>query len=372
MMTDRRTYRWLWSCLITGGLLLAGCADRSDELPLSSPEPQPAEEQGCPLILQSVTRTDGATELEDANTKIKVFLTSADEKLQTGFFTYATGTGWTSNLTVKEERQYYLYGYMPDPMTRTTSGENDTIVVSKPEGGKYSDGVDIKMTGLPSITTEDVSVVVGVQRVDGIGTNTPDVTEGDFSYVSGIWGLNYVNLLMAHIYAGLELNFKLDADYAKLRSIHLKTITLSTNYGQVDATVQLRQGKGIEQATFTKVESSSASAPVEILSAESAETVLDERYTVTSLSINKLAYCFPSIFSAEGATLSITTTYDVYDRTKNTNLGERTSTNRLRITASAIQPGQKKRVILTVQPTYLYILSDGDLDNPVITGEIGN
>lgn len=355
----------MWSCLIAGCLLLVGCADRSEELPLPSPEPQPAEEEGCPLMLRAVTRTDGATQIGGADcSDIKVILTSADEKLQEGHFTYDTGTGWTSDLTVKEERQYYLYGYMPETIT------GSTITYTMPEGGNYSNGIDFSMTNLPAITTEDVSVVVGVQRVDGISTNTPNVTEGDFNYVSGIWGKNYVNLLMGHIYAGLELNFKLDADYAKLRSIHLKTITLSTNYGQVDATVQLRQGKGIEQATFTKVEGSSASAPVTMLSAESAETVLDDRYTVTPLIINKMAYCFPSLFAAEGATLSITTTYEVYDKTKNTSLGERESTNRLRITAAAIKPGQKKKVILTVQPTYIYILSDGDLDNPVITGKI--
>lgn len=357
MIKDRMTYRWLWSCLIAGSLLLTGCADKSEETPQPSPEP----EVGSPLELQAVTRTNGATLIGDASCPdIKAILTSETEKVQDGYFRYVTGSGWTSDLAVKEERQYYLYGYMPEVITGTT------VTDTPPESGKYSDGIDLSFPGLPAITEQDICVVVGVQRVDGIGENTPDVTEGNFSYFSGIWGRNYVNLLMDHIYAGIELNFKLDAEYAKLRSIHLKTITLSTGCGQVKATVQLRKNKGIGQATFTPVANTS-SAPITMLSAESAETVLDDRYTITPLKINKLAYCFPSIFAAEGANLSITTTYDVYDRTKNKNLGERTSTNALRITAAAIKPGQKKTVVITVQPTYLYVLSDGDLDNPGTT-----
>ncbi len=363
MITDKMTYRWLWSCLIVGGLLLmAACSDIHEELPQPSPVSEP--ELGSPLELRSVTRTSGATQIGDATCpNIKVILTSETEVVKNGYFRYQVGTGWTSDLSVKEEQQYYLYGHMPETITEST------ITYTKPQGGNYSDGIDISMTNLPAITTDDVCVIVGVERVDGITTNTPNVTPGVFSYLSGIWGKNFVNLLMGHIYGGLELNFKLDADYAKLRSIHLKTITLSTNYNHVNATIQLRQGKGIDQAIFTKVDNTSSN-PITMLNAETPETVLDDRYTVTALKLSKLAYCFPSIFAAEGATLSIETTYDVYDRTKNKNLGERTSTNKLRITSSAIKPGQKKTVILTVQPTYLYVLSDGDLDNPEIKGEI--
>ena len=357
MIKARMTYRWLWSCLIAGGLLLTGCANDNTE----SFE-EPVQEQGSPLELRAVTRTSGATQIGNANCPpIKAILTSETALVQEGYFRYTAGSGWTSDLSVKEERQYYLYGYMPENI------EGTTVTYAAPTGGKYADGIDLSFSNLPAITENDVSVVVGVQRVDGVSTETPNVTEGFFSYLSGIWGKNFVNLLMGHIYAGLELNFKIDVDYASVRSIHLKTVTLTTDYGQVNATVQLRADKGIEQAVFTKVSGSSASAPITMLRAESAETVLDDRFTNTPLKLSKLAYCFPSIFAAEGANLSITTTYDVYDRTKNKNLGERTSTNKLRITATAINPGQKKTVIITVQPTYLYVLSDGDLDNPGTT-----
>jgi len=345
------TYRWLWSCLIAGGLLLTGCADDNKE-----PFEEPVQEQGCPLELKAVTRTSGATQIGNASCPpIKAILTSETDLVQEGYFRYTTGSGWTSDLSVKEERQYYLYGYMP---------EGTAVTYAAPAGGKYADGIDLSFSSLPAITDQDISVVIGVQRVDGASSEAPKVTEGSFSYLSGIWGKNYVNLLMGHIYAGLELNFKIDADYASVRTIHLKTVKLATDCRHVNATVQLRNGKGIDQAVFTEVSGSSKSDSINMLK---EETVLDYHYTNTPLKINKLTYCFPSIFEAEGANLSITTTYDVYDRTKNKNLGERTSTNKLRITATAINPGQKKTVIITVQPTYLYVLSDGDLDNPGTT-----
>ncbi len=61
--------------------------------------------------------------------------------------------------------------------------------------------------------------------------------------------------------------------------------------------------------------------------------------------------------------LSLTTTYEVYDR-HNNDIGERTVTNKLpNLDATR---GQRVVVKLTVAPTYLGVLSDKDLDNPTI------
>ena len=343
MIKDKMTYRWLWGCLFAGSLVLTGCSDRSEE-DLVDPDNT--------LQLMSLTRTNGATELiGTVGTDIKAFLTSADEMLQDdGKFQY-TGIGWDSNLSVKEERQYYLYGYMPATITGTT------VEYSEPAGG-YSEGIDLTFSNLPDITDDDICLIVGVQRVDGTGTTTANVTEGNYSYLSGIRGKNYVNLLMGHLYSGLELNFLLNATYAQVRSIHLKTITLTSTYGKVNATVNIRNGRGIYQPSFTQA--SSATNEATFLD---TETVLDNQYTVTPLAINQLVYCAPSIFDINGKYLTLTSVYDVYDKNGN-NLGERTSENKLRITASSLGPGQKKTVVITVKPTYLYVLSDGDLDNP--------
>ncbi|MBQ7426619.1 MAG: hypothetical protein IJV20_05140 [Prevotella sp.] len=342
------TYRLLWSCLITGCLLLTDCADRPEE-DLSQPE-----YEGPPLQLGAVTRTDGATSYS-GNQDIRIYLTNeAGMVKEDGEF---SASGWTSNLNVKEESQYYIYGFMPKTITGAT------ITYRPPTGENYANGIDLSFTGLPAITTDDICVVVGVQRVAS-ATSTANVTEGNYSYLSGINTQNYVNLLMAHLYTGLEVKFKLDADYAKLRSIHLKECKLSYTYGTVSATVNIRAGQGIGSPDFTKT--SGSETTFSLLETTDTEVVLDNTTTSTAVSL-KQAYCAPCLFT-DNTSITITSTYDVYDK-KNIKLGERTSVNKLNTAwpaSTTAAPGLKKTVTLTVKPTYLYILSDNDLDNPVI------
>ena len=41
--------------------------------------------------------------------------------------------------------------------------------------------------------------------------------------------------------------------------------------------------------------------------------------------------------------------------------------NKVTLNMSEVGPGQEKVLVLTVKPTYLYVLSDNDADNPTIT-----
>jgi len=343
------TYRWLWSCLMAGGLLLTGCGEK-EEVPLSEPEPE--QEQGSPLMLRTLTRTDGATPFGT----IRAYLTEASTEVMDGLFEY-TGAVWTSNLSVKEERQYYLYGYMPSSLDGT---------FDPPASGKYSDGVDLTFSNLPDISADDPCVVVGVQRVDNESA-TAEVTEGHYGYLSGIVGKNYVNLLMGHLYSSLQLAFRLDEQYAKLRSIRLNEVKLNSTYGNVSTTLNIRSGYGVGSPTFTK-QNSAANPSVDFLSTTESPKVLTKEHIINALRLDKKVYCAPCIFDASGTNVSITTTYDVLDK-QGINLGARTSTNKLRITASSLIPGQEKLVTVTVRPSYLYVLSDFDLDNPVLTIE---
>ena len=353
------TYRWLWSCLISGSLLLAGCTDRSGE---DLPNQGYTREEGHKLELVAVTRTAGATQIGNADCPdIRAYLTSGTEIVQNnGLFQYNSSLkGWESNITVKEERQYYLYGYMPAEIGGAS------VNVEAPTSGKYSDGINMTMTGLPAITEDDICLIVGVEQLNElVSSSTTNVTEGNYSYLSGIVDRNYVNLLMGHLYVSLQLSFKLDAEYAKLRSIHLKKVemTLPKASGKVDATINLRAGYGIEEPKFAlSASDEDKTATLFETTDPTKELLLDATYTQNPRIVNSV-YCAPNIFSGGGASLKIKTTYDVYDRTKNTNLGERTAENTLQITAS-MKSGQQKNVILTVNPTYLYVLSDGDLDH---------
>ena len=377
-MTEKKTYRWLWSCLIAGSLLLTGCSDRYEEEPQPLPVPQP--EEGDMLELHAITRTDGAYQISTAAQKIQVYLATIDKTAEpAGTYSCASGSfqsdaigNWQSDLSVKEETPYYMYGYMPGTISATQSAPD----------GDYSKGVDLTLSDLPAITLDDISVLVGVQRVGAqpiTDPPAPAVTEGQYGFRSGIKGQNYVNLLMAHLYARLKLSFKIDPDYAELRSIHLKEVKLTSKYADgASVTVSLRDGKKIGNLSFPAGTEGETAHTVTLLKATDTEKVLDEAFVNTALSLDVPAYCRPITAAAEGQSysLTLTTTYDVYDRafdkTENkvvdkNNLGERTSVNKVKFNIAALKPGNERTLVLTVNPTYLYILSDNDLDNPTIT-----
>ena len=373
MMTEKMTYRWLWSCLVAGGLLLlSGCSASSSDDDLQQPEQ-------VALQLRAVTRTDDAFTIpggDNPASSVRLFLatlTPTNENpnnysLTEGSFSYKNSQWSSTNslnpLIVKEETPYYLYGYMPSSISATPSA---------PDEG-YSKGINLSFTGLPAITSDDICVLVGVQLVGANSTGSPTVTEGQYGFRSNIKGQNYVNLLMAHLYAKLKVSFKIDPNYAELRSIHLKEVTLTSKYADgASVTVNLRSGQGIGSPIFT-----SRGDPEEHIltlfksSAVIPEKVLDKALanqndpTKSLVSLDLPAYCRPPVAVVGTYNLTLTTTYDVYDL-KGQNLGERVSENKIKFDVAEVKPGQEKKLVLTVKPTYLYVLSDNDADNPTIT-----
>ena len=352
MITEKNTYRWLCSCLVVGGmLLLSGCSGGS-----SGDDVRPSEQSY--LQLGAVTRTDGAFGIPNATnpaSNIQLFLATQTTLLEpVAGSSYSYSTDHWSSLTpfsVKENTQYYLYGYMPSSISATQSAPD----------GDYSKGINLAFTGLPAITSDDICVLVGVQRV-GANSGSPTVTEGQYGFLTGIKGQNYLNLLMAHLYAKMKVSFKIDPAYAELRSIHLKTITLTSKYADgASVTVSLRSGQGIGSPAFPSVNEEQ----VHTVTLLDIEKILNKSFVSTPLTLDIPAYCRP--MGLEGTYhLTLTTTYDVYD-TKNQNLGERTSENKIDFNMAEVRPGQEKDIVLTVKPTYLYVLSENDADNPTIT-----
>jgi hypothetical protein len=77
-------------------------------------------------------------------------------------------------------------------------------------------------------------------------------------------------------------------------------------------------------------------------------------------------YFLPA-YASSPSTLSVVRTYDVYDKQGNKIRENCEATNSLASMLNGIQRGQKRPIELTVNPTYLYVLSEPDLDNPTIT-----
>lgn len=341
--------------------LLTGCSD----------DTEPSQD-GHVLQVAGVTRAaDDVLSVEEVNTdgtQIKIFLTTNDETqtaVTTGQFTCTSNGSWNSTVAIKENIQYYVYGYMPAGATGTVS----------PYSNDYSQGVDMTLSGLPAIGDKDICVLTGIQQVtSATAAKEPwkERHEGQFGYLAvasnGNTG-NYAYLLMDHIYGALKFQFNVNEVYAGLRTIHLKEVTLKTDYSTVNATVQLRKGVGINNSNSVSYSDlGGEEMTIALLTEDDTEVVLPVKTATPSATvIGSEYYCAPTaeLFDTEGSHASIVCKYDIYDNNGNLIRKDCTATNKLKFT-SGMARGKKKILTLTVNPTYLYMLSEPDLDNPTI------
>ena len=261
--------------------------------------------------------------------------------------TYNTGTGkWNASFEVEAGKTYSVYGYMPK-----AGGVNSSLTVTS-EGDTL-----LSITGIKPVTTDDICIITGVKETD------EGLKEGLLSWK---WPIpsedeNFkIHILMDHLYASVQFSMKIDEEYASLRTIKLKTMTLSTNIGSVDATISLtRNDIGSSPITDITYSLSGTNGAAEIFSSEEG-TALDK---LTPLAINACFTPLPTL----SENLKLVSTYDVYDSKGNLIRQNCTATNQLP-DLGAVR-GQRVQVNMTVSPTYLYVLSDPDLDNPTITIE---
>lgn len=255
---------------------------------------------------------------------------------------YNTTTNkWQSNFEVAAGNTYTVYGYMPK-----TEGMISTLAKST------ADAATLTITGMKAITTDDICIITGVKETD------EGLKEGQFSWNTPTTGNQtfYINILMDHLYASVQFCMKIDAN-AALRTIKLKTMTLNTNIGSVKATITLtRNDTGASPISSITYTSSGSSSTSDIYKNDEGTAL--PTTTVTPLSVN--AYFAPELSS----NLTLVSTYDVYDSKGNLIRQNCTATNKLpNLDATR---GQKVQVNMTVNPTYLYVLSEPDLDNPTI------
>lgn len=354
-------------------MMLAACSSDSD-VPDETPDNQ--------LRLASVTR---ATDIDDGyviqeGSKLWLALTSGSGSVpdSKGIYTLEN-TAWKGGVTVKEAKQYYIYGVM-SPTGVITDGENPTCTITS---GDFSEGATLTIKGQPTMVAEGnvPCVVVGVNGVTDASA-TWNVKEGSFGYMGILKrGQDNAQLLLDRLYAALFFSFTIDEDYGNLRTIKLKTMTMTAAAGTkatVDLTVKLEARTNgtspIASVSATAVESAGALGSITMFD-NFDEDANYEGVDITDLTAEKQAVatnaggkiksaCFaPGV--ADG--LILTCVYDVYDK-KNNNLGERTAVNSLSnvVTTGSLLHGQRRPIVLKVTPTYLYILSDEDLDNPTI------
>lgn len=341
--------------LLAPALLLTACSD--DGAGEDAARSLPLQLVGTDRQVM-LTRADNTQSYADYDapdgTVISLYLTQASSYAG-GSFT-RDGEGWQSMARVTPATTYTIYGFMPQSAVQSAG--------IAAVGDNYATGAVLTLT-LPVVSAADVCLISGVQGVESSSV-ARNVQRGAFSYtaVDGA-DKNNVHLLFDHVYAALQFQFRLNADYAQLRKIQVKELALESTYTTATATLTVTPnatGANPVAATYG-TPASGASATATPFYQPASPLELTTSYQTAEAS----GYFLPQATVLTGLTL--VTTYDVLDRYDNKVREDCISRNSLDGLIAGLQAGDRKVIKLTVNPTYLYQLSEPDLDNPTIRFE---
>ena len=281
---------------------------------------------------------------------------------------FKSGGKWRTSINEIPTGTYQLYGYIPHQ-----TAINYSITDYNGANGSYSTGAIMTLQNVPTVMPNDLCVVIGAKH----GTDKEHdsgLRQGDFSFTAkqGTDSKDYVFLLFDHLYAALRIRMRVHDDYAALRTIKLKSLQLNTQAGETKTT---------KKTTITiKLKANDGSAsPIETLTfAPTGEEIDGGLEFWSSTYGEQLTTAFkPFIghFMPSGITkLILTSTYDVYDTKDNLIRQGCKATNTMvlqdLLTGQTVtERGKRYTIDMTIQPTYLYMLSEPDLDNPTVKVE---
>ena len=280
---------------------------------------------------------------------------------------------WGSSFYLPQAGSYYLYGFM------SNGGNLDNLT---PAAEGYNAGATLNMTGLPTATSSDICVIVGVKK----GVETPassgnysgiGIQVGQFGYTIDA-GQNHVFLLCDHLYAALRLRIKVDETYHALRHIKLKKVWVKDCKNGEGNTLTSKSN-----AVISLLSNDTGASPIQSLdfTNDGTNTVVDMEQSplydnTEGLDLTTEYKYVQGYMAPIGMTeFTLVSQYDVYDTNGNLIRENQTAENKIRISSlftatTSLVRGTRYTLKLTVNPTYLYMLSEPDLDNPTI--EVGS
>lgn len=303
------------------------------------------------------------------HTSIGLILTPNHTSVETNTIRYINNK-WTGTLDIANEEQYYIYGFMP-----SEDAAGATVVSKNGTGGPdFANGATLTINGLSTLTPADVCVVVGVKKSD-TPTNISELADfklGQFGY----WGSstdNYVFLLLKHLYAGLHFKAHIDTEYAKLREIRVKEMKLKTTEEiatRINLTVPLTANNTgadpVGTLSYADDSNTTGYAEITLFPYEGGP----EEYSLPVETPQNFLSCFAP---GKCKKFMIITKYDVYDRKGNKIREDCIAENQINTAGyygiDDLEAGDIYTIDLKVQPTYLYVLSEPDLDNPTFVIE---
>jgi len=265
---------------------------------------------------------------------------------------------WNSTLYVKAGADYQVFGFMPAGIT-TATADADAPSVTVSENKAI-----LSIKQMSSVSKQDVCVIIGAK---GGLLEDEAVTAGYFDYTAEyISGKGYgLSLLADHLYGAVSLKFNLSStaspDYSNLRTIKLKKVLLRNTLNSSDAVITLNLGNQtntISSIVYTPIESTDL-CEVALFDSSDGETLSKAE----SEAIHAVGY-----FAADDVSgLSLESIYDVYDNNGKLIREDCHAVNKIGSVLSGVKRGTRKTLTVTVNPTYLYMLSDEDSGEITVT-----
>ena len=286
-------------------------------------------------------------------------------------FTKDTHNKWRSHLKKIDRGTYFIYGYSPTISSVSASIQPNSV---------FSDGAILTLNGLPSVTSNDVCVIVGAKagssETDDTGivngqSDGKHLKEGQFAVDFADVYLrpadqgapsNFIFLLFDHLYSAMRLSFKVDPTYNALRTIRLKEIWMKAYNSNSVAMSRAT-------AVITLAKTPDGSSPIQSInfqytpnSGEANEPIYQSE---TGVDLNTEAQYFRGSFVPEGITkFGLICKYDVLDKKGNLVRENCTVENMLDLSdlfkRDMLARGYMYCVNLTLTPTYLYVMSESD------------
>ena len=356
---------------LVGILLLAGCREDSIE----PAENEGSKESTMELMALStsfldIQRMDTRADYPDPasgyvpfntlyptttpiNRTIGVFMTPV-KTTSVGNFIYEEGNIWKSTISVIQDQTYYIYGFMPREGVDNVNAHISPLPGANTSGedAGYAEGAVLTIQNYNALTPADVCVIVGVRKADDTETRETGplsaVPVGQFEYVGGPKGKNSIFVLLNHIYAGVANNI------TELVNLN---VTITANNTSSDP---------ITSISYTPVGSPASSSTITLFPFEGGP----EEVELQETSPESFLGCFVPNSCND---FVLRTTYDVYDNNVPQNLIRKGCVAENQINSHQItnmenmQAGDIITLDLLVKPTYLYMLSEPDLNNPTIT-----
>lgn len=337
---DMNIYRNIYTSMLAAlqigwGCLFMGCTDSNTN-----------ESPGEPLRIVGMTRSGDETNVSDPMS-VKLFLDDGNTTpIPSDILTYPTST--TTSLRVKPGADYHVFGFLPSN-ANGTNGYSSVAV--------NSNTATLTIENLAPLSTDDVCVVIGVK---GKLASNEKVVAGSFKYhapENTEEGFG-VSLLVDHLFAAMDFNLSVDATYDAIRTIKLKKVVMkSTGAQKVTAVITLTMNNnGTNPITNIEFTPSGTAQDELILYKSEQGTALDVTTPI------EFTGFYGAGISSLGSTLSIESTYDIYDKDGNLIDKDRKAVNNLATVLSEITRGKKVKLNMKVIPTYLYVLSDSDAE----------